>query len=691
MKKEEIQLSKEFKTQEKKAIIAIAFFVITYLLFLATSIFLSFLCIAFGIFIIASKPMFFSILLGIGLGSLGILILIFLLNFLSKTHKIDRSNLVEITKVQEPEFFKMIEEIIHEVGTSFPKKVYISYEVNASVFYDSSFWSMFLPVKKNLHIGLGLVNTVSKEELKAILSHEFGHFSQRTMKVGSYVYYANQIIHNMLFENESYEKIVQKWAEVSGYFSIFVLIASKINKGIQWIFRKLYGVVNKSYLGLSREMEFHADEIASSVTGYLPLKKSLLRMSLAENSLIYIYNFYNGKISENINIKSENIYNDQTSVIQFLSEENNLKMINNLPEISLDELKKFDKSKLVIKDQWASHPSLEERIKRLEQTAYIKDNNAVGMANSIFSDITQLQKQFTEKIFEEFIFKEEAYTLTSNKFIEEYKLEFYKNSFSKIFNCYYDNKNPLHFDLNQSHSIIEEVDILDLFSKDKVDLVYTSIALQNDLEVLKNIENKSIYLKTFDYDGNRYSRKDAKSLIQKLRIELENINEKIKRNDINIYCCFLRFENDQKKSNELKYLYSEFFSFDKEFESKFDIYIKLTEKLEFVSVTTPYEQITANFNSLKPAEDALKEEIGKLLLDNWLASDITHEITENLEKYISKSWDYFGTTIYNEENLKLLFTAINNYAYLLHRRYFLIKKELLNYQEKLIEQNAKKN
>ena len=154
-----------------------------------------------------------------------------------KFHKVDRSHLHEITRKDEPALFSMIDEIVEKVDTSFPKKVYLSSNVNAAVFYDSSFWSMFFPIRKNLQIGLGLVNTVSKSELKAILSHEFGHFSQKTMKVGSYVYNVNQVIFNMLYDNESYERLIQRWGSISDYITIFVLIAIKIIEFIQWILR----------------------------------------------------------------------------------------------------------------------------------------------------------------------------------------------------------------------------------------------------------------------------------------------------------------------------------------------------------------------------------------------------------------------------------------------------------------------
>ena len=78
MKKKEIQLSKEFKVQTVKAIIAIGIFVFTYLILLILAIALTVLCVFSGFSIIVFKPMFITIVLGIGLASLGILNLIFL-------------------------------------------------------------------------------------------------------------------------------------------------------------------------------------------------------------------------------------------------------------------------------------------------------------------------------------------------------------------------------------------------------------------------------------------------------------------------------------------------------------------------------------------------------------------------------------------------------------------------------------
>lgn len=682
MKKKEIQLSKEFKVQTVKAIIAIGIFVFTYLILLTLAIALTVLCVFSGFSIIVFKPMFITIVLGIGLASLGILNLIFLVKFIFKSHKVDMSHLIEIKKSEEPKVFKMIDDIVLEVGTTFPKKVFLSSDVNASVFYDSSFWSMFLPIRKNLQIGVGLVNTVTKEELRAILSHEFGHFSQKTMKVGSYVYNVNQVIYNMLYENESYDNLVQKWANISGYFSIFVIIAEKINQGIRWILRKLYDEVNKSYMGLSREMEFHADDIAASVTGYVPLKKSLLRLGLANSSYDNVLNFYNGKISENQ--KSENVYKDQRAVIQHLAEVNSLPISNHLPDITLEELSKFDRSRLVIKNQWASHPTLEERIRNLEKTGEARENEIDTLANDVFLDIEGIQKQITQRIFENVTYEGEINVLPTEVFLEEYKKEANSNSFSKIYNGYFDYKNPTVFDLGQCNPNEHETIFEELFSDQKVDWIYSVIGLQDDFETLKNISSKLLPVKTFDYDGVRYKRKDAANLSETLNIELENYNEKIRANDIAIYCYFKKIENKKKGSKDLDQLYLEFFDFEKKYVSQYDFYTKFLMDLEFVNVTTPFENIKDNFKKIKPKEEELKGEINQLLADDLFLNDLAKDTRQELSKYTSASWEYFGESKYNDENLRLLYSALHNYAYLLSRKYFLQKRALLAYQEELL-------
>ncbi|HSC52517.1 MAG TPA: M48 family metallopeptidase [Phnomibacter sp.] len=686
MEKTDIQLTSEFKTQTLRAIFSIVVFVLVYLIILVLALGLTALCVVGGLYLIAARPMFLTIVLGAGLASLGILVLIFLIKFMFQSHKTDRSHLVEIHSSDEPELFKMIDEIVCAVKTSRPKKVYLSADVNAAVFYDSSFWSMFFPIKKNLQIGMGLVNTVSREELKAILSHEFGHFSQRTMKVGSYVYNVNQVIFNMLFDNDSYTNLVQRWGSVSGYFSIFISAAIKINQGIQWVLRKQYEVVNKSYLSLSREMEFHADEIAANITGFEPLKSSLLRMSLADASFDAVLNYYNGKIEDNL--KSENLYREQTGVMNFLAERNGFSIKGNLPEISMEEQGKFDKSKLVIKNQWASHPSTEERIERLERLNISVPGKSNQLANDVFKNIEETQRLLTNKIFESVTYSGETKFVSTEEFQTEYNSEYLKKTFSKIYNGYYDDKIPNHFDVDGE--LLEENGIAfpSLFSDEKVGLVYTYKALQKDIETLKNIANNQVEVKTFDYDGVKYTREDSQELSLTLEKELEKIKELIQRNDIKIFEFFRKLEQDQDRPLVIKNFYLELFEVDKAFDAKYEIYGQLSGELEFVNVETPFEQIRANFEKIKPIEEQLMTAIKELLSDSRIQSEITVEMKASFELYLSETRSYFDGTAYDNDNLKVLYEAMNSYVDLLSRGYFFIKKRLLTYQEELIVANS---
>ena len=681
-----IEVSNNFKKVTTKAIISIALFLIVYILLLALAIALTILSLIGGFYIIAAKPMVITIGLGVGLASLGFFILAFLFKFIFKKHKIDRSQLTEITAQTEPKLFKFINDIVEEVHTDFPKKIYVSTEVNASVFYDSNFWSMFFPIKKNLQIGLGLVNTITEQEFKAILAHEFGHFSQKSMKVGSYVYNVNQVIFNMLYDNESFDQMIQKWANISGYFSIFVAIAVKIIGGIQWILKKMYDYININYLALSREMEFHADEVAANVAGYLPLKESLLRMDLADHSYNSVINFYENKLSENI--KSENIYKEQNFVLNFLANESELPFKNNLPLVSAIDLSKYNKSKLIIKDQWASHPSTEDRIANLERLNIIKEDTNQQSANSLFVDIETLQKNLSSKLFSFVENSDQLQPLKREDFKLEYKDNYEKSTFNKVYNGYYDNKNPNHFDLNEIENLNPNLDIEALFDKEKIDMVYDFIALENDKNTLSNIENKLLSIKTFDYDGHKYKAKEAGLLIPKIEKENENLKAEITNNDSNIYAYFYHLAKGKGLEAAIKLKYLDFFNCDKEYDKKLELYYSLINESDFIRNITPIEQIKSNLSKLQKLEMELKKEIQILLESEICTPDITKPIKESFDTYLKENWVYFSKDKYIDSELEILFNALHNFAYIISREYFLIKRDLLDFQCELISKTS---
>lgn len=62
----------------------------------------------------------------------------------------------EVFEAECLDVFAMIRDVASRAGCEMPKHIYSSLDVNACVFYDTNFWIVFFPVKKNFEIGLGL-------------------------------------------------------------------------------------------------------------------------------------------------------------------------------------------------------------------------------------------------------------------------------------------------------------------------------------------------------------------------------------------------------------------------------------------------------------------------------------------------------------------------------------------------------
>jgi len=677
MIKDKIKVSENYKSAAKKANTSIVFFVIVYIILVVIAVALTILCGYAGVIMVKGVKFFYGQIAGLGLMLVGALVLFFLLKFIFSVNKVDRSNLLKITRAEEPELFKMIDEIVREVGTEFPKNVFLSSGVNACVFYDSSFWSMFFPVKKNLEIGMGLVNASRTDELKAILSHEFGHFSQKTLRTGSYVYTVNHIIFNMLYENNSYGKMIQKLTSINYVITFFVMLSVKIIMAVQWILKIMYGFVNKNYLALSREMEFQADEIAANVTGYLPLKTNFLRLELADQAFNNVLGFYDEKIANNI--LSENIYPDHKFVMELMAGDRNIPVVDGIPEVSREEYTRFKKSKLIIKNQWATHPETIDRIARLEALNIPSKNNNLLPAWNLFADPDKTQRALTKNLFEPVKFSGETKPLSLDEFKAEISEDYKKNTFPKIFNGYYDFKNP---EIVKPEELTTNSDdnLNNLFSAQNVALIHEFITMESDLENIKNIANKTIKVKSFDYAGKKYSSRKCNDLISELEIKLSEMKKAVKEIDVRIYSFFIKTEQQKPGERKLEKLYNDFYRISTTYEEKIGLCNKMLERLQFVNDEREIDWIKKQFKEIAGMELQLKSYIREIIETDILEDDITLEISTNFKAYLSKDLEYFGSSSYYNDNLNILFKSIYDYAPLLNRSLFLHKKQLVDYQ-----------
>lgn len=636
----------------------IAFLLVYILLFLLASGFAA-LCIYAGIGVILVSPGFMTVLLGLGLAGTGIMVFIFLIKFLfTTTSKHDRSALIEITETEQPRLFAVIRELAEQTNTQFPKKVFIVPDVNASVFYNSSFWSMFFPVRKNLQIGLGLVNSLNVSEFKAVLAHEFGHFSQRTMKLGSYVYNLNRIIYNLLFENTSYGNFINSWAKGGNIFALFAVLTVKIVQGIQWILRQMYGVVNKNYLQLSREMEFHADAIAASVCGSNNMITALRRVEVAHDC----YNLALQKCDQLLkeNKRSSNIYHAHRTVLKRCGEENNLLFQNDLPVITADFMAAFNLSRLNFKDPWASHPSLQERVDHLyDLNVHVPSSKEEAWV--LFDDAEQLKEQLTKDIYEPVEAAKNALLIDQDSFAEHYNSDIAHFSFPKKYNGYYNNRQIEHLNMHELIGEKPELNFKQIFSKANAVLPKRIEALGNDIVLLNEIIAKNLDVNTFEFDGRKYHRREAPVVKQKLENELEATKLQLKQLDRQAILFFYQAarQKGQQDAEILKSSYVDYFEFQRSSDQFLNELNNMLHALRpiYTGQTLGLKEIDQIISTHK----ASGEKVFKSYLKKWLAMGAFYgntKLKQRVEKFLNADYIYFSGNAFMNNELE----ELNNLA-----------------------------
>lgn len=689
MKKNLPTISSEYKKQVTNSIFFILLFFLVYILLIALSLaFLVFIGYLVVQIILVIKFSYITILISGGLIGMAVFILIFLVKFIFSFQSNDTSGFIEIKRNQEPELFKLIDEVVTEVDTNQPKKVFLSSDVNAFVNYDSAFWSMFFPVKKNLTIGLGLINTTTVSELKAILAHEFGHFSQSSMKVGSYVNQANKIIYDMLYNNKGFDEMLQNFAGLHGIIQLFAHFALWFIKGIQWILIKFYDILFKKHMSLSRQMEFNADAIATYVVGSDVNSASLMRLDLSEAALDNSIRFY---LDKAVNFDTKSLYRNQTTLLQFLAEENNHKVENNLPYMNIDELERYNKSKLHIENQWASHPTIQQRveaIKKLNKPSVNLDNR---LANSLLKNFDNYSEKFTNRIFDLNMISHTENFISEEDFISKYKELNEKNTFPKIFNTYYDTKNPILENLDKIKSDLlyedlKKISSSDLFSDEKVAFILEKNALENDKNVLDMIKDGSYKLKTFDYDGKKYNNKQTSTPKKIIENRLKIVDEEISKNDELIFKIIYSKANSEEKL-KLSELQEKFNSADKDFDEYYNAFNEFVPHLSFMSQKHQIEDIRRFRKILLDKEKIFKEKIEKLLQDSPFKLFLENDNKIILENYLNENFMYFENNSYKEHEINQLNEVLTNYQQAMSKAYFNMKKGLLAFYVDLLEKN----
>lgn len=290
----------------------------------------------------------------------------YLIKPLFAVHKPSKGSNQEIHREDCPKLFSIIEDIANKTGNKMPKHVYLSAELNARVSYKSmSIWSIFLPTSKNLTIGIGLLYGMSNDELKAILAHEFGHFSQQTMKINSVTYRLLLIISGMIkFTRQEQKKASLSLSDKNSWEPLFHLASYPI-KHITKLTVKFYNFIDKRNSCLSRYMEFEADSIACQIVGAKPFISSMCKLEVL-SSRHEIFEKVIVQLLEGKRYISD--YGKGYEIVdKLIADDEEIFITYDSPLETLINEDAIYPSKISIIEGWDTHPSTIERIENASQ------------------------------------------------------------------------------------------------------------------------------------------------------------------------------------------------------------------------------------------------------------------------------------------------------------------------------------
>jgi len=683
--------SASFKMSVFKVISTIILFIVLYLFLLGSSAGMIAGSIFLAIKILSVSVSAVTIMLSLGLFLMSLMFFIFLVKFMFATTRDENPARVQIFEKDHPAVFALIKDIAAKTGTRAPKKVFLNYDVNARVFYNSGFWSLFLPVRKNLEIGLGLVNSVNTGEFTCVLAHEFGHFSQRSMALGSYIYTTNKVIYNLVNEHDGWDKALYNMSRAHSIIAILAILTSKLVWVVQPVMRLSYKLINLTYLRLSREMEFHADHIASLVGGKKNSISALRRIEICSAAFEQAKAELADIHRSNLEVKS--IFDIHRFHIEDLARQLNCRTEDGLPLINDQVIAENAYTpRVIVKDQWSSHPSRKEREKRIGDG----DEESFGASKelpwSLFENAEKVQEVMT-KVF----YRNE---LEEKPGAELLDAEAYKSRLDQQRAIWHVNPVYKGFYSNRGLSRLDEVldnpgDTLqykpltfqDIYTERMASLVDTFDKNNRDLSVLQDIKNRELKVQSFEFDHKRYKRKDAGKAIDFLEKENQELEAEISTLDKQALLFNQDLANKSAKDMPEKYVQCIrriFRTQDLHDKNQEFINALFKQQIKFYTKKSwSTDDISELNRELTRIESSFRNFLKELDMNEFQL--ISDEYKNLLTTFLADSKSMFKMVSFDERAFTTLHNLVHITNELLSRAYLVRLKELTEFQLELYE------
>jgi Zn-dependent protease with chaperone function len=340
-------------------------------------------------------------LLNFLVGACAAFLAIFMLKALVFVKRGSMSDDIEVTQAEQPRLFEFLYRLADEAGAPRPKRVYLSARVNAAVFYDLSVINLIFPSKKNLEIGLSLVNVLTLSETKAVLAHEFGHFAQRSMAIGSWVYIAQQIASHVIAKRDALDSFLQGLSRTDFRIAWIGWLLSLIVWSIRSLLDTILRLVVLAQRALSRQMEFQADLVAVSLTGSDELIHALHKLQAADEAWDRTLSFTSSELRQER--MPHDLFAVQSQIISKLAHIFDDASYGQVPKLAGDAPaahRVFKTSFAQPPQMWSTHPASSDREENAKKT-YLPAPHDARSAWLLFDNVDDIKAKVANNFISE--------------------------------------------------------------------------------------------------------------------------------------------------------------------------------------------------------------------------------------------------------------------------------------------------
>lgn len=497
------------------------------------------------------------------LGKLGaiagsIMLFAFTLKFIFKLKNHKPANRIKLHQNDYPELFEFVYQICEETGAPRPKSIYVDPDVNAYVSYTNVWLSLFFPTGKDLTIGLGLVSALNLSEFKAVTSHEFGHFAQKSMKIGSYIHSANTIIYDMIYNRDKWDEALVRWRASD----IRLSAAAWVITPIIWLIRKtlelFYMFLNYMHSALSREMEFNADKVAVKTSGSIAIVSALWKLDFGVNYWNTIVN--NAFHATKKNVYAQNLY---LHLLNFKAKDKSTveNQFNELPHDTTGYKQFFSSSSNSTVSMYASHPPNDHREQNAKQpfVPCQEDDRSPWL---LFRNAASLQEQMTALIYENYLGKRPTEFVDVQAFDQFIEAETRNSKLTAEFENTFANRFIYLPELDTFDNLAPfDGDFATALADLKADLKALMVpvnTIEEHLITIQQIASGTVKDKTFTYKGITYAKKDLQDCFTILFNEREKLFvEDFKVWDEAFLTLYYRFAKLKNKETALLHCYQQ--------------------------------------------------------------------------------------------------------------------------------------